>query len=372
MLRLITLTIVLTNVLGLTGMACADDATAPANDPQRVVALIRQLGADKFQDREAASRALEAAGAEALEPLRQAAKGTDLEIARRAAEIVPIVERNVEIAALIQVVARDTEWTKRMDAAEKLGHHGKYAARAFPMLLAATKDEYPLVSYAAIKALGRVDPKRALPELIGIAQGPVGYGSLPGVAAIALGEIGPLAREAVPVLVELLAGKDRFVRRESALALGLIGGNDARLAPALLKATSDSEQEVRYRAVEAVGRLQELTAECVPALIDFLQKHQGPEEDLFRHNAVVGAALQTLGRLGPRAEKAVPVLLTVLKNERFINGAHVDALKTLELIGPAAKEAVPLLNDLAAGRMYGGVYRNKARRVLEAIRPRRQ
>ncbi len=49
---------------------------------------IAQLGSDQFARREDASRRLAAAGPEALEPLAEAARGADLEVASRAIEIL--------------------------------------------------------------------------------------------------------------------------------------------------------------------------------------------------------------------------------------------------------------------------------------------
>jgi hypothetical protein len=56
--------------------------------PPRVAGLIRQLGADEFAHREAASGGLAAVGVAALGPLEAAMEGDDLEVASRAVEIV--------------------------------------------------------------------------------------------------------------------------------------------------------------------------------------------------------------------------------------------------------------------------------------------
>jgi HEAT repeat protein len=342
----------------------------PPEFQKHVANLIRQLGADKFQDREAAARDLEAAGPAALDQLRQATKSTDLEIARRAADIIPIVERNAEIAALIQIVAKDPESSKRWRAAEQLGYHGKHAAAAFPVLLEAVKDEYPLVRYAAVMALARVDASRAIPKLIDIVKGPLGYDVLACRAAVALGEIGSPAVAAVPALVEALGSKEKVVRREAAHALGLIGGDHPKQVSALLKALDDAELEVRLRAVEAVGRMKRQPADCVPALIELLKKQKPPQGNAVlqpEQAEYFRAALQALGQFGSDAKDGVPTLLEVLRIKNYINGAHLDAIAALERIGPGAKEAVPLLQDLAAGRLYDGVYAEKAERALQAI-----
>jgi WD40 repeat protein len=69
----------------LAGLGLAPGAAPPLRGP-RVTELIEQLGDDDFDKREAASKALEALGDEALAPLRQAASSrADLEVRLRAA-----------------------------------------------------------------------------------------------------------------------------------------------------------------------------------------------------------------------------------------------------------------------------------------------
>jgi uncharacterized protein (TIGR03067 family) len=79
----------LTVIVGLVSLpANADDGA----DAERVATLIKQLGADEFAQREAASKELEAIGEPALAPLREAAKsGRDAEVRLRAAQIIKAI-----------------------------------------------------------------------------------------------------------------------------------------------------------------------------------------------------------------------------------------------------------------------------------------
>jgi WD40 repeat protein len=63
----------------------------PAN-LSKVERLIRQLGSEKFAEREAATKALEAIGEPALEALRRATRDGDLELRRRAEQLVKSIE----------------------------------------------------------------------------------------------------------------------------------------------------------------------------------------------------------------------------------------------------------------------------------------
>ncbi|MBL8799536.1 MAG: PDZ domain-containing protein [Planctomycetia bacterium] len=87
----------------------ANDGTAAA-DGERIEKLIKQLGADKFQDREEASKALDAIGAPALAALRAAEQATDAEVRRRAGELVTAIEgRSRQSLAFAQTVTQAIE-----------------------------------------------------------------------------------------------------------------------------------------------------------------------------------------------------------------------------------------------------------------------
>jgi len=70
------------------GRGAPSVARAADAEGDSIAALVGQLGADDFAQREAASRSLAAAGMAALGPLEAAIAGDDLEVASRAAEIV--------------------------------------------------------------------------------------------------------------------------------------------------------------------------------------------------------------------------------------------------------------------------------------------
>lgn len=69
----------------------------PAMEDAKPEDLVKQLGAPKFNERAAASQKLEALGAKALPALRAAAKDQDPEVARRAAELIALIEKQAEM-----------------------------------------------------------------------------------------------------------------------------------------------------------------------------------------------------------------------------------------------------------------------------------
>jgi WD40 repeat protein len=66
----------------------------PVKKPD-IPTLVKQLGADSYTDRQAATAALEKAGPAALDALRKAMKSGDLEMRRRAERIVDAIEKTV-------------------------------------------------------------------------------------------------------------------------------------------------------------------------------------------------------------------------------------------------------------------------------------
>jgi hypothetical protein len=68
-------------------LASLVDAAAPPARQGAVARLVRQLGSDDFDEREAASRGLEALGRAALPALHRAVRSPDLEVRRRARDL---------------------------------------------------------------------------------------------------------------------------------------------------------------------------------------------------------------------------------------------------------------------------------------------
>ena len=82
--------------LGFVLGACAGMGFAA--DAQDIDRLIQQLGSGKFAERDAAQKALDAIGPDALAALRKAAASDDAEISRRAKELIPLLELRAETA----------------------------------------------------------------------------------------------------------------------------------------------------------------------------------------------------------------------------------------------------------------------------------
>jgi len=131
-------------------------------------------------------------------------------------------------------------------------------------------------------------------------------------AARNLGNLGPLAADAIADLQQAARDRDDRVRKEASRALGKIQGNrpgerdPQRLASvqAVLPLLQDQKNAVRMEAAGQLGKLCQGHAAaaklCVPALIDRLQKDA---DSGVRLNAA-----RSLGQIGELARDALPAL----------------------------------------------------------------
>jgi len=147
-------------------------------DPDKIRTLIRQLGDDSFEAREKATQALIAIGEPAAPFLQQAAKSTDLEIARRAERCLAAI---------------------RKDPAQRQSEDG--------------------VWIAVIRTLARKRPDGAIDALLSFLP----HAASPRVereARFALGLLAQSNGEPDPVLVKALEDRDPRRRQAAAEALG--------------------------------------------------------------------------------------------------------------------------------------------------------
>ena len=89
-------------LVGVVVLLRAEERATSAGTPQRVDALVKQLGDARFAVREKAQRELEAIGPAALEPLRKAAKSEDQETSHRASEAVQRIDAAVLATRLLE------------------------------------------------------------------------------------------------------------------------------------------------------------------------------------------------------------------------------------------------------------------------------
>jgi hypothetical protein len=120
--------LVLVLFLGLGTLIAIPTGAAEPVDAKKVAKLIERLGGDDFNDREKASAELDAIGAPALEALRKATQDKDVEISKRAADLVGKIEKRTEAGKIlapkkVHLVYRDMPVTEALaDFSKKTGY----------------------------------------------------------------------------------------------------------------------------------------------------------------------------------------------------------------------------------------------------------
>jgi HEAT repeat protein len=154
-------------------------------------------------------------------------------------------------------------------------------------------------------------------------------------SASALRGFGAAAKEAIPLLIDLLGEGDRLIREYGGDALVSIGKASI---PVLLKTLKDRNPLKRAEAAMCLGRIKGEPESVLPALIEALKD---------RNFGVRRASVGALGCFGPEAKEAVAPLIKMLddKGKPEIGDLRICeiAMDALERIGPTAKEAIPKL-----------------------------
>ncbi len=308
-----TLLIALAVILGVS--LTADDEPVNGVAQDRVGQLIEQLGSNHFPEREKAAKELISIGAPALEPLRQALKHDDPEVARRARDCIAAIERNEPVQTLAADL-NNTDPDVRMQAAKDLARMGPGLLPVFPALIDALGDPNVQVQEAVIAAL--------------VAAGSEGNALLVNAAkdkrdvvragvARAMGTVVPPAWRK-PFLASLLhAAKDESLRvRQAAVrSLAAYQEDGETVLPALAKALKDAEPQVRAAAAGALAAFGPKADPVAPELFTALTEDQAPD---VRSNA--GAALK---RGGPASVAQLTRLLR--------DGQEANRILAIELLG---------------------------------------
>ena len=160
----------------------------------------------------------------------------------------------------------------------------------------------------------------------------------------------PLAREAIPALLQMLKDDDRtFVRCPAAKVLANLGLLAINAVPALLKAMKDNQSGswgVQCEAIIAMGKIGPQNG-VVKSLIGALNSYQ-PETPL--RNMLHKHAAEALARIGPE-DAVIKALLKALRTEDGViemvpGGYSTYAGRALSAIGPEPAILTGLVNGL--------------------------
>jgi HEAT repeat protein len=154
-------------------------------------------------------------------------------------------------------------------------------------------------------------------------------------AALALGQIRPLAPSTAQKLTVGLADPDPEVRLAFLMAIGNLGPRAGESVPSVRVLLLDGSAKLRERAIEVLFQLaprDERLIDDLTALFD------DPDAKVQRR------AIDTIRALGPPGRKALPVVLARLASED--PDVRFAAAQLVESHGPAATEAIPALTRL--------------------------
>jgi len=223
-----------------------------------------------------------------------------------------------------------------------LGSIGAAPGLAVPALIGALGDEEKSCRAQAAEALGKFGSraKDCVPALIKLLSS--GYGDQL-ISSAALGALVSIGAEAVRLLAEVVRSGDSEGRRFAAMALEAFGAQGKAALRALIAALGDEDRNVVRQAIRSVGAMGK---EASPAVATLVGIYRGEESSEVR-----ALAAEALGRIGPAAAEAVPLLLPALGDE---SGAlRAEAALALGRIGAESQRAVPLLRGLLEdGRLF--------------------
>lgn len=215
-----------------------------------------------------AGRSLAQIGPAALPQLIQALRDNDPAVRANAARALHWFgpEAKEALPELLAAVAERNE-AVHLAALVAIGEVGPAASTAVPTLTAVFRAGSRQTQEQALRTLQRIGPA-AVPPLVEAARGASGE-SLRVPALAALEALGPDARDALPVLRELLKDRQATVRARAAAALrGLRRGAEPAV-PDLLEALGDKEVAVQ---AEAANTLVQLATLGVPGLLPKLRE----------------------------------------------------------------------------------------------------
>jgi HEAT repeat protein len=332
--------------------------------------LAGALGTGAPAERQAAADALADQGIaaqEAVPQLMAALASTDADLRWRAARALGLIGDAKAVPAL-RKPASDTEPLVRAQAIYALGRLKADDRDSLAAVISGLADKEAQVRHAAVRSLAMIkadrkvtiplvvklledsDPNLAMRALSSIAE--AGAEAIPALnaalthpearywACLALSEMGPQAKDAVPGLIKVLADERPEVRLQATIALAEIGPAAKPAVLELTKLLGDKFESVRNSAVFALGRIGDKTA------ADAVAKADKPS-DSYLHMLCTWA----LARMNPedkqRQKTAVEHLASKL-GDKDRDAAHMAARAIAEL-EPPAELIRPAMEKVMAG-----------------------
>jgi hypothetical protein len=154
--------------------------------------------------------------------------------------------------------------------------------------------------------------------------------------------LGSEARCAVPDLIAIgNENRSGNTRGAAILALGAIGPDAKEAIPSLSRWATNSDARVRFLTQEILNNFA-MPERMVPRLISALHPPDCPWPGLKQDNQWVVPAAIRLGELGPFAKRAVPALIECLHSSDITKSDKALIVDALKRIDPAAAATISL------------------------------
>ncbi len=247
-----------------------------------------------------------------------------------------------------------------------------------PALVAAMKDQQPVVRRGASNALGRYlgsERETALQALLAAMGDPDFWVRIN--AGRSLASQGEAAAEAIPPIIRLLRTEDPNLRGQAAEVLGKFGPSAKVAVAALLTALDDMKDHVRKSAENALNAVSPIESETADEALEALRHGDISQRlaavcDLVRPGStaqqkihsktqvetlrialddpapkVRATAAAALGRLGRQAEEVAPALLATMKDD--MPEVRVVSATALGRVAPGDEKAIETLGLALTG-----------------------
>ena len=227
------------------------------------------------------------------------------------------------------VANRDT--SLRRSAAEALAWCSKTDLDVVPALTAALHDEDEEVKKLAEAGLAQM--KLTHPKAIHLCAMQLKESVH---AEAALRKSG---QASVAGLIEALESKEPLAREKASRTLGAIGEAAVEAGPALIATLRDKNIAVRLAAAKGLWNVTKNAEAVVPVLAELLTIKTFPEpETPDSRRMFVQSVIESLCRIGPPAQAAVPALTKKIKDDNRL--IRESAQRALREIAPAAAAKV--------------------------------
>ncbi|HTA30109.1 MAG TPA: HEAT repeat domain-containing protein [Candidatus Cybelea sp.] len=201
-------------------------------------------------------------------------------------------------SAIPELIERlsDTDGTIRLHSAIALGKMGPEAKSALPFLEPFLHSQSHTVRVYAAEAVWKIT-RQTEPSLSILEAGlQETNASFRWAAAVFLGEMGSAASPAIPLLAQIVHDPDKQV---ASLSLQALAGIGAESLPILTNALADSDPAIRISALVALGKLGPMAKVAAPLLTNLLQ------DNATGSPTIMGRAVGGPERVGDAAAKAL-------------------------------------------------------------------